>query len=40
MTKSTLSDGSGSKTLTEPLLIWLERWGAGIIENTLNSAYS
>jgi hypothetical protein len=34
MSKSVLSDGSGSKTLTEPLLVWCERWGGTIIEIT------
>jgi hypothetical protein len=37
MSKSALSDGSGSKTLVEPLLVWLERWGGGIVETSLTS---
>lgn len=36
-TKSALSDGSGSKTLTEPLLAWLSVVGNGIMEETLKS---
>ncbi|KAF8995387.1 armadillo-type protein [Cyathus striatus] len=31
MSKSTLADGSGSKTLTEPLLDWLDTYGSQII---------
>ncbi|KAF8962197.1 armadillo-type protein [Flammula alnicola] len=34
-TKSALSDGSGSKTLTEPLMVWLDTTGNRIIETTL-----
>jgi len=30
-------DGSGSKTLTEPLLIWIERWGGVIVASTIQS---
>jgi len=37
MTKSALSDGSGSKSLTEPLLLWLGKWGGHVVEETLNS---
>ena len=33
--KSPLSDGSGSKTLTEPLLIWFDVMGNKIMETTL-----
>ncbi|KAF8147686.1 armadillo-type protein [Crassisporium funariophilum] len=33
--KSTLSDGSGSKTLTEPLLVWIDVVGNRILEATL-----
>ena len=29
--------GSGSKTHTEPLLIWLDLWAGGIIETTMSS---
>lgn len=28
-------DGSGSKTLTEPLLIWIEKWGGAIVEASI-----
>ncbi|KAF8064415.1 armadillo-type protein [Lyophyllum atratum] len=37
MAKSALSDGSGSRTLTEPLLIWMDTRGGKIIEATLSS---
>lgn len=36
LSRSALSDGSGTKVLTEPLLIWLERYGRFIVEQTLN----
>lgn len=39
--KSPLSDGSGSKTFTEPLLVWLDTVGNRIIETVLpNDAFS
>jgi hypothetical protein len=37
MSKSALSDGSGSRTLTEPLLLWLNSTGGQIVEATLSS---
>lgn len=37
LSKSALSDGSGSKTLTEPLLLYLDIWGSKIVEATLES---
>ena len=30
-------DGSGSKTLTEPLLIWIEKWGGDIVGSSIQS---
>ena len=33
--RSVLSDGSGSKTLTEPLMVWLDSTGNQIVENML-----
>ena len=36
MTKSALSDGAGSRTLTEPLLLWCEQYGTLIVDRTLN----
>ncbi|KJA24831.1 hypothetical protein HYPSUDRAFT_65152 [Hypholoma sublateritium FD-334 SS-4] len=33
--RSVLSDGSGSKTLTEPLMVWLDTTGNQIVENML-----
>lgn len=30
-------DGSGFKTLTEPLLIWIEKWGGVIVGGTIQS---
>ena len=35
--KSALSDGSGSKTLTEPLLVWFDVVGNRIMESTLTT---
>lgn len=40
MAKSALSDGSGSKTLTEPLLLWFERHGGKIAQETHSSKLS
>lgn len=37
MTKSALSDGSGSRTLTEPLLIWIDSQGSKIVQATVSS---
>lgn len=37
MSKSALSNGSGTKTLTEPLLFWLESTGTRIVDTTLQS---
>lgn len=34
-TKSPLSDGSGSKTLTEPLMVWMDTVGNRIMESSL-----
>ncbi|KZP33116.1 ARM repeat-containing protein [Athelia psychrophila] len=39
MSKSAMSDGSGSKTLTEPLLIWLDTWAGPIVETTLSTGF-
>jgi hypothetical protein len=39
MSKSSLSSGSGTKTLTEPILIWCEQWGGTIVANTLTSEF-
>ena len=36
LSSSALSDGAGSKTLTEPLLLWLETWGGQIVQGTLD----
>jgi hypothetical protein len=30
-------DGSGSKTLTEPLLIWIEKWSGEIVGSSIQS---
>lgn len=35
MSKSALSGGSGSRTFTEPLLLWFDRYGGAIIDSTL-----
>jgi len=37
MSKSTLSDGAGTKSLTEPLLLWLDAIGTGIVSATVQS---
>lgn len=36
MSKSAMAGGTGSKTLTEPLLLWCERYGTVIVDRTLN----
>ncbi|KAK7463063.1 hypothetical protein VKT23_007649 [Stygiomarasmius scandens] len=38
MTKSALSDGSGSRVLTEPLLFWLDTVGSRIVDNIIQSS--
>lgn len=40
MSKSALSGGSGSRTFTEPLLLWFDRYGGTIIDNTLRGKSS
>ncbi|KAJ3573233.1 hypothetical protein NP233_g2568 [Leucocoprinus birnbaumii] len=37
LSKSALSDGSGSRTLTEPLLFWLDRVGTIIVREVVSS---
>lgn len=37
LSRSALSDGAGTKALTEPLLVWCERYGGIIVEQTLQS---
>ncbi|KAH8077079.1 ARM repeat-containing protein [Cristinia sonorae] len=37
LSRSALSDGAGTKTLTEPLLVWCERYGGAIVEQTISS---
>ncbi|TFK99936.1 ARM repeat-containing protein [Pterulicium gracile] len=32
MSKSALADGAGTRTLTEPLLLWLDQWGTAIVQ--------
>ncbi|KAK7056364.1 hypothetical protein VNI00_002918 [Paramarasmius palmivorus] len=39
MTKSALSDGSGSRILTEPLLVWLDSAGAAVVEKSLQNGF-
>ena len=36
MSKSALSDGSGSKTLTEPLLLWFDEIGSHIVQHSVS----
>ena len=40
LTKSALADGAGSKTVTEPLLLWLDRYGGAIVQATVNGQCS
>ena len=35
MSGSSFTGGAGSKTLTEPLLVWCERYGTIIVDRTL-----
>lgn len=37
LSKSALSDGSGTRTLTEPLLFWLDRVGTNIVREVVSS---
>ncbi|RDB17659.1 Importin-13 [Hypsizygus marmoreus] len=37
MSKSALSDGAGTRTLTEPLLLWIDATGGRIVELTLGT---
>ncbi|EMD34979.1 hypothetical protein CERSUDRAFT_116506 [Gelatoporia subvermispora B] len=39
MTKSAFSDGSGRKTLTEPVLLWMNRYGDMIIKETTQNGF-
>ncbi|THG94418.1 hypothetical protein EW026_g7050 [Hermanssonia centrifuga] len=40
MSRSALAGGTGTKTLTEPLLLWFERHGGTIVENTLKEGFA
>ncbi|KAI0714221.1 ARM repeat-containing protein [Cerioporus squamosus] len=39
LTKSALSDGAGTKTVTEPLLLWFDRYGDAIIRPTVSEGF-
>ncbi|CDO75722.1 hypothetical protein BN946_scf184493.g20 [Trametes cinnabarina] len=39
LSRSALSDGSGTKTLTEPLLLWLDRYGGAIVRTTVDGGF-
>ena len=39
LSRSALSDGAGTKTVTEPLLLWLDRYGNAIVQATITSSY-
>ena len=39
MSNSVLADGAGSRTLTEPLLLWFNRYGGSIVDSTLSSEF-
>lgn len=36
LTASSLCDGSGTKTVTEPLLLWLDRYGGPIVQASID----
>lgn len=40
MSRSALSEGSGSRTLTEPLLLWFDRCGGIIVDKTLQEGFA
>ncbi|KAI0686931.1 ARM repeat-containing protein [Cytidiella melzeri] len=40
MSKSALSDGVGTKSLTEPLLLWCEQYGTAIVDRTINDGFA
>lgn len=40
LSRSALSDGSGTKTVTEPLLLWLDRYGWAIVQTTIDGTHS
>ncbi|KAI9058664.1 ARM repeat-containing protein [Trametes sanguinea] len=39
LSRSALSDGSGTKTVTEPLLLWLDRYGNAIVQTTIQGGF-
>ncbi|KAH9851222.1 ARM repeat-containing protein [Lenzites betulinus] len=39
LSRSALSDGSGTKTVTEPLLLWLDRYGWAIVQTTIDAGF-
>jgi hypothetical protein len=39
LSASAFSDGSGTKVLTEPLLLWFSAFGEKIVEETRNSQF-
>ncbi|KAH9886674.1 ARM repeat-containing protein [Cubamyces lactineus] len=39
LSSSALSDGAGTKTVTEPLLLWLDRYGSAIVQATVASGF-
>ncbi|KAI0369534.1 ARM repeat-containing protein [Pilatotrama ljubarskyi] len=39
LSRSALSDGSGTKTVTEPLLLWLERYGGAIVRASVDGGF-
>ncbi|KAI8996297.1 ARM repeat-containing protein [Trametes punicea] len=39
LSRSALSDGSGTKTVTEPLLLWLDRYGSAIVQATVDGGF-
>ncbi|KAH9912340.1 ARM repeat-containing protein [Epithele typhae] len=39
LSSSALADGMGPKTLTEPLLLWLDRYGGAIVQATVDGGF-
>ncbi|KAI0633121.1 ARM repeat-containing protein [Trametes polyzona] len=39
LSRSALADGSGTKTVTEPLLLWLDRYGGAIVRTSIDGGF-
>ncbi|KAL1943353.1 hypothetical protein VTO73DRAFT_4428 [Trametes versicolor] len=40
LTASSLCDGSGTKTVTEPLLLWLDRYGGPVVQASIDAGFA